>query len=199
MKVARSQAGGTIQIHPLTADRWPDLEGLFGKNGACGGCWCMYWRLIGRDFRNQKGEPNRQAFRSLVRGGQVPGLLAYAGDRPVAWVAVEPREAYPRLERSRTLKPIDDRLVWSVTCFFVARGFRRQGITVRLLQAAAEHVRSHGGEVLEGQSGISQRRGRRRTRSCYTGLPGAFLKAGFIEVARPSETRPIVRRVLAAP
>jgi GNAT superfamily N-acetyltransferase len=194
--MGRSETRSTpLQIHPLTEERWPDLEALFGKNGACGGCWCMFWRLRGSDFERQKGEPNRQALHGLVHGGQVPGLLAYSEGKPVGWIAVEPREAYPRLERSRTLKPLDEQPVWSVTCFFVARPFRRQGVTVELLRAAAEHARRHGARIVEGYP-VEPKKGEAPDVFVYTGVPGAFRKAGFTEAARRSETRPVFRRVL---
>jgi len=82
-----------VAIHPLTAQRWPDLEKLFGPRGACAGCWCMYWRLPAREYRSSSGEGNRKAFRRIVKDGAVPGLLAYERGEPVGWCAVEPREA----------------------------------------------------------------------------------------------------------
>jgi len=30
-----------IAIHPVTPERWADLEELFGPSGGYGGCWCM--------------------------------------------------------------------------------------------------------------------------------------------------------------
>lgn len=110
-----------LTFRPLTAKRWGDLERLFGERGACGGCWCMWWRLRRSEHVKGKGEPNKRAFRAIVQGGAVPGILAYGGREPVAWCAVEPRESYPVLERARTLRPLDDRPVCSVTCFFVRR------------------------------------------------------------------------------
>ena len=115
-----------LAIQPLTAERWPDLEALFGPRGACGGCWCMWWRLRRSEFEQQKGEANRHALQAIVESGAMPGLLGYQGEQPVAWVAIAPRESYPVLERSRNLKRIDDAPVWSITCLFVARPFRRR-------------------------------------------------------------------------
>lgn len=120
-----------VECHPLTPDRFCHLERLFGPRGACGGCWCMWWRLSRSQFAEGKGEGNRLALRRLVEEDEVPGLLAYAQGEPVAWCALGPREAYPALERSRVLKRVDDAAVWSVVCFFVAKPFRRRGLTVR--------------------------------------------------------------------
>jgi Stage II sporulation protein E (SpoIIE) len=78
-----------LAFRPLTSVNWPDLERLFGKRGACGGCWCMYWRLTQSQFRKQKDEGNRRALRSIVATGEVPGLLAYA-DGEAANVLLSP-------------------------------------------------------------------------------------------------------------
>lgn len=184
------------EIHPATPDRLADLEALFGPRGACGGCFCMWWRLDRRTYEAKKGPGNRRALRALVRRGPPPGLLAYHGDRAVGWIAIAPRTEYPRLDRSRTLARVDDAPVWSVSCFFVARGHRGRGLTRRLLEAALDHVRDHGGGLVEAYPVDP------RTRSpdafVYTGLARTFLAAGFTEVARRSPTRPILRRRVRA-
>ena len=182
-----------LRLHPLTPDRWPDLETLFGPRGACAGCWCMWWRLPRADFERQRGEANRQALKALVDAGQVLGLLAYLGGRPVGWCAVGPRESYPALARSRILKPVDDRAVWSVVCFFVDRRNRGHGVTGALLRAAVEYARERGASIVEGYPVEPQ--GRSADAFVYTGLASTFRKAGFIEVARRSETRPVMRYV----
>ena len=115
---------------PLTKDRWSDFEELFGKRGAYGGCWCMWWRLTRKEFEQGQGEGNRQAMHAIVNSGKIPGILAYHKGKPVGWCSVAPREQFGPLERSRILKRIDDRAVWSIVCFFVAKGLRRQGITM---------------------------------------------------------------------
>src|SRR5262249_48962178 len=137
-------------VYPLIPARWLDLETLFGPRGACGGCWCMWWRLPRATFDHQKGEANRRDFRALVQSGVEPGLLGYVSNRPVAWCAVAPREGCPALERSRILKRLDDAPVWSVTCLFVARTFRRQGLTVRMLEAAVAYAGERGAQIVEG-------------------------------------------------
>lgn len=182
-------------FHPLTPDRWGDLELLFGPRGACAGCWCMYWRLKRSEYTAGSGEGNRRAFRKIVRSGEVPGVLAYSGGDPIGWCALAPRESYPALVRSRVLKPLDDEPVWSVTCFFVARGYRRKGVTSALLDAAAALARKKGARLLEGYP-VEPREGKMADAFAWTGLAASFRKAGFHEVARRSATRPIMRRRL---
>src|SRR5215470_11672322 len=119
-----------LTCHPLTPDRWDDFETLFGARGACGGCWCMLWRLSRSEFEQNKGEGNREAMKQLVEADELPGLLGYLDDEPVGWCAVAPRESYPALERSRILKKIDDTPVWSISCLFVHKNHRKKGVSV---------------------------------------------------------------------
>jgi len=192
-RAARCGEGAArLVVHPLTPERWGDLEKLFGARGACGGCWCMWWRVPRSRFEKQKGVVNRRALRRIVDSGDTPGLLAYRDGEPVGWCAVAPRTAYTVLERSRVLKPVDDEPVWSVVCFFVAKGHRGRGVSVKLLQAAVRHARSLGAHVIEGYP-VEPRRGRMPDVFAWTGLAGGFREAGFKEVARRSPTRPIMR------
>jgi GNAT superfamily N-acetyltransferase len=183
-----------LKFRPLTAARWPDLVKLFGKRGGCGGCWCLYFRLPHAQWVRQKGERNRVAFRKLVRKGPPPGLLAYAGREPVGWCALAPREQYPRLARSRILKPVDDQPVWAITCFFVARGWRRRGVSAALLKEAARYATRCGAQILEGYP--CEVKAGYPDVFYYVGLVPAFRSAGFVEVARRSSARPIFRQPL---
>jgi GNAT superfamily N-acetyltransferase len=188
-------AGG-LTVRPLVPERWDDLVRLFGARGACGGCWCMSWRVQAAEFRRGKGAGNRRALRRIVAAGEEPGLIAYRGDEPIGWIALAPRDRYPRLAASRVLAPVDDAPVWSISCFFVAARERGRGVTVRLLAAAVEHVRRRGGRVLEGYP--YEPRQRLPGPFVWTGLASAFRRAGFTEVARRSATRPIMRFEIAA-
>ena len=181
-----------LTFHPLTPDRWPDFERLFGARGATGGCWCMYWRLTRTQFEEQKGELNHRNMQAIVASGDIPGILAYSGDEPVGWCSIAPRAEYSTLERSRILKPVDDQPVWSVVCFFVKRPSRRQGLTVQLLKAAVEYAKSNGAKIVEGYP-VEPREGASPDVFVWTGLASAFKQAGFVEVLRRSETRPIMR------
>lgn len=180
-----------LSFHPLTRKLWRDFELLFGDNGACGGCWCTYWKLRGRAFEEAAGDIARQMQKSIVDAKIVPGLLAYSEGYPIGWIAVEPRGAYPKLAHSRLLKPVDDQEVWSITCFFVERKHRRKGITVELLKAAVEYVKANGGKIVEGYPVETSRD--RPDPFVYTGTASAFKQAGFVEVARRAPARPIFR------
>jgi len=181
-----------LEFYPLTRDRWADFEQLFGERGACGGCWCMWWRLRRSEFERQKGEGNRKAMKAIVDSGEVPGILAHAGNVPVGWCSVAPRPTFPVLNRSRILKKIDESPVWSIVCFFVEKNYRNKGLSVQLLQAAIEYVKRRGGTVLEGYP-VEPKKDKMPAAFAWTGLASAFRKAGFLEVARRSDTRPMMR------
>ena len=182
----------TFKYQPLTPERWQDFEQLFGERGACGGCWCMWWRLKRSDFDKQKGDGNKKAMKALVNSGKIPGIIAYQESEPIGWCSVGPRENFSALERSRILKPVDQQPVWSIVCFFVNKNFRNRGFSIRLINATKEFVQHNGGKILEAYP-VEPKKGRTADVFVYTGLASAFRKAGFTEVARRSETRPIMR------
>lgn len=182
-----------MEIHEATADRWDDLAELMGERGDPSRCWCQYYRSEG-PYRHQARADNRAAMCRQVKAATVPqGVLAYADGRPIGWCAVAPRADYPRLATMKAARTTQDEPgLWSVTCFVVRVGHRRQGVAARLLAAAVDFARRHGGRVVEaypvdpsvrptGSSGLFQ------------GPLSMYLNAGFVEVARPSGSRAVVR------
>ncbi len=184
-----------LVFRPLTPSRWRDLEMLFGERGACGGCWCMWWRMKRSEFKMGKGEKNKNALKRIVASGEIPGIIAYSGREPVGWCALAPRQNYPVLENSRVLAPVDEKPVWSVTCFFVAKPYRVKGITSQLLKAAVIYAQKQGARIIEGYP-VEPKKGRMPDVFVYTGLASGFRSAGFVEFLRRSETRPIMRYVV---
>ena len=181
-----------LQFFPVTKDRWSDFETLFGERGACGGCWCMLWRLTRKEFEKQKGAGNRRAMKAIIQSGEIPGILAISRGRPVAWCSVAPRDHFPSLGRSRILKPLDELPVWSITCLFVEKQYRRAGISTRMITAAVAHVKKQGGTIVEAYP-VEPKKDKMPDVFAWTGLASAYTKAGFVECARRSETRPIMR------
>jgi GNAT superfamily N-acetyltransferase len=185
-----------LTFKAATPSRWPDIERLFGERGACGGCWCMAWRLRSKEWTAGKGASNKRAFKRIVTSGQTPGVIGYLGRDPIGWCAVAPRAVYSALERSRVLKPVDDKQVWSISCLFVLKAYRRKGVSARLLKAAAEFAGKRGAVIVEGYP-VEPTMEKTPDPFVWTGIPSAFRRAGFKEVARRSKTRPIMRRVIA--
>ena len=192
---------GAMRTEPVTAQRWGDLEDLFGPKGASSGCWCMYFRTTSAEFTagcRNGGALNKAGLRERVAQEPPPGLLAYDDEgTPVGWCAVAPRIEYGRVLRSRTTTPPDpeDPAVWAVTCFYIRRGRRGRGVASTLLDAAIEYARQQGAVAVEGYP-LDPRGKRRQNAELYYGTVAMFLSSGFTEVERRSQTRPIMRLAL---
>ena len=182
-----------LEVHPLTPERWDDLEALFGSRGANSGCWCMWWRVTAAEFTRDAGETLRRGLQAIVDEGRVPGLLAYADGRPVGWCSVAPRDEYGRLQRSPKLGPVDTTPVWAIVCFFIHRTARGHGVASALLDAAVDFAFASGAVAVEGYPIDPATRAKVDNASAYTGVLGMFEDAGFVEVARRGG-RPVVRR-----
>jgi GNAT superfamily N-acetyltransferase len=188
-----------IRIRPLSPSDWPNIENLFGKNGACGGCWCMWWRVPrgGKLWAESKGEKNRRALRQLITTGKVHGCLAFADDLPVGWCCVGPRRDFPRTERSNALKSEWDEKTWSVTCFFIRNGWRNQGISSSLLRESVKLARSHGAKTVEGYPiKINWTRGQIPGAFAYTGLPQMFERQRFVDISLPAHPGRVLAKKL---
>jgi GNAT superfamily N-acetyltransferase len=163
-----------LDIRPLTPDLWPALEDLFGKKGACNGCWCMYWR-IGAAYRKRSGAKNRTAFRKIVKGGPPPGLLAFDGDFTVGWCQLTPRSALPWLDSGSRFKRIDGVAVWAISCFYVRIGYRKRGVTSALIAAAIKAAKRAKAPQLEAYPLDATR----TPSASGTGYVSTFARAGF--------------------
>ncbi len=184
-----------LECIPLEKSRWKDFEELFGERGACGGCWCMAWRLKPKEFKKQKGAGNKIAMKMLVDKNEIPGIIGYLNDKPVGWCSVAPRENFIQLQNSKVLAKIDDSPVWSITCFFIAKPFRRQGLSSELLKGVIQFCSKKKVKILEAYP--TEPYGKNIPAAfAWTGIPSAFEKAGFKVVERRSPNRPIMRYYL---
>lgn len=181
------------EFHPLTPERWEDFEALFGPNGACAGCWCAWFLMTNREFTEAKKEGHKELMRTLVHSGVEPGIIAYADGVPAGWVALAPRENYKRLATSKHLGAVDDKPVWVISCFFIHRNYRRQGLMENLLTAAVAYARERGVKILEAFPLDVE--GKMSSTSMYTGKSSVFHQLGFTQVAR-RDYRPILRMEL---
>jgi len=184
--------GHRFTCKQLSPENWDDLVQLFGTHGAYGGCWCTFFRQTRKEYSENSGEKNKQFFHSIVDSGQPVGLLAYSGDIPVGWCAVSPRENYSALERSRLYKRVDDQQVWSITCFFTADGFRRNGVSNFLILEAIQFVRRNGGKIIEAYP-EDPATDSIPDGDAYTGILEVFTRLGFQVVPDRDPANPVVR------
>ena len=182
------------EVHPVTPDRWPDLEMLFGPSGAYGGCWCMYFRLRSSENARAKGSERKAGMKALVEAGPPPGLIAYVDGEPAGWVSLDPRERFTMLQYSRMYVPVDDQPVWTIVCFVVGRQFRRRGLMAGLLDAAVHYARENGARAIEAYP--SEPEDALKGYAGFMGIRSVFDRAGFQEVARLKNGRAVMRKVL---
>jgi len=173
-----------ITIAPATKDRWPDVRALFEGHGERG-CWCQYWRQSSSAYSNAASGSGEKNLRKQVGNGPSPGLIAYLDKKPVGWLGFWPRTQMERLVRSRTIPCIDAKPVWSIVCFMVRVGYRRQGVANALLIGAVDFARESGIPALEAYPIDSENR-RVDVTFGYVGFTSMFESAGFRRIAETS-------------
>jgi GNAT superfamily N-acetyltransferase len=191
----------SLVVKPLTAERFDALAALFREGGDPRSCWCMFWRLRGREFSEAKVPELRSRFEGVAGGPLAPGLVAFRGDQAVGWCSLGPREAFERLEHSRVIPRVDDEPVWSIVCFAVSKTARGEGVAGALLDAAVMWAGQQGATTLEAYPVDVEPGTEVNAEAAYTGTLPLFERAGF-HVVSPTASkaaghpRVIVRRDL---
>lgn len=189
--------GYSFEARALTPQTWADLEVLFDLPGGSmvRGCWCMYYRKSGKVLvGGQAGADNKKQLCELVDAGTVPGLIGYVDGNPAGWICLGPREDYAKFQRSRIMKPVDDREVWSVVCTYVAKRYRGKGVQHRILDAAILYARERNVGILEAYPVDKPERS--QDVFMFFGSRSLYERHGFTEVVRRSPTRVVMRREL---
>ena len=179
-----------------------DAVAVLEGRGDPGRCFCQYFRFPHSQYRTLSVDELKDRLVTRIAGPDVsPGVVATLDGHPVGWASVAPRSEFPRMWASPSMAPpeleadLDDPGIWSVTCFVVRTGHRRQGIAGVLLAAAVEHARASGAHTLEGYP-LDPGVGRFSSADLYRGTVSLFLAAGFDVVARPKDDRAVVRLAL---
>ncbi len=182
-----------LTFEPLTKANWNSFVQLFGSKGACGNCWCMYYRLKKSDYQEGKADDgNKTAMKELVWEDKPTGVLGIYEGQAIAWCAFAPREDFMKLENSRVHKRIDDKAVWSIPCFFIDKNFRRHGVSVELLKGVIKYAKAVGIKIIEAYPTIPTQE-KLADSFAWIGLYKSFGRAGFEIVDRTSKNRPMVR------
>jgi GNAT superfamily N-acetyltransferase len=185
-----------LTFEPLTNKNWNKFVQLFGERGACGNCWCMYFRLPKNEFvEGKQDDGNKERMHEMVRDNVPTGILGLYEGQAIAWCAFAPREDYLKLENSRVHKRIDSEPVWSVTCFFIDKNFRRLGVSAALLKGVIEIARKKKIKIIEAYPTIPTKEPLPDS-FAWIGLYKSFERAGFKIVDRTSKSRPMVRYYL---
>ncbi|MFC0530458.1 GNAT family N-acetyltransferase [Phytohabitans kaempferiae] len=184
----------TLTVKPLTPDCWDDFETVMGDRGGARGCWCMHWRLSINEFMENKGEGNKAAMRALAKRDTPPGVVGYLDGEPVAWCGFGDRADFTRMQRSTLLKPVDDEPVVSLTCVLIKKDHRNEGLLATWIAAVCDYLAETSQirtvEAYPVEPGDGRRAG---PDTAMTGIASAFSDAGFTEITRPKQDRPIMR------
>lgn len=182
-----------LTFEPLTKANWNKFVQLFGNKGACGNCWCMYYRLTKSDYQEGKTDDgNKASMKDLVWEDKPTGILGFYEGQAIAWCAFAPREDFIKLENSRVHKRIDDEVVWSIPCFFIDKNFRRHGVSVELLKGVIKYAKTVGIKIIEAYP-TTPTQEKLADSFAWIGLYKSFERAGFEIVDRTSKNRPMVR------
>lgn len=182
-----------LTFEPLTKANWNKFVQLFGDKGACGNCWCMYYRISKAEYQEGKADDgNKSAMQEIVWDNKPAGVLGLYEGQAIAWCAFAPREDFIKLEKSRVHKRIDDKTVWSIPCFFIDKNFRRQGVSIALLKGVIKYAKEVGIEIIEAYPTIPTQE-KLADSFAWIGLYKSFERAGFEIVDRTSKNRPMVR------
>jgi GNAT superfamily N-acetyltransferase len=184
-----------IVFKPVTKGQWKDMEALFSQDSLVNGCWCMYWRVKRKEFHEGFGNANKRKMKRLIDTGKVPGIIAYKGKQPIAWCSVAPREDFPVLKRSPVLRPVDDKPVWSIVCFFVLAPYRKKGMMKHLIEGAVQYAKERGARFIEAYP-VIRNASKAPTYQLYTGVFSVFKEMGFEVIAKRSKIRPIMRKTI---
>jgi GNAT superfamily N-acetyltransferase len=194
-----------LTIRPANQVSWEELETVFGTRGEPAMCHCQRYKMA---FRESWASVGREelATRFQVQtecgnpeSGNTTGLVAFLGDEPVGWCAVEPRTAYPRLLRDTRVPWVDrnedktDASVWAVTCFVTRRGYRKRGVSRALARAAVDYARSKGARALEGYPMLVEEARGILPGELHVGTRSVFADAGFRVVSHPTLRRVAMR------
>lgn len=182
-----------LSIEPVTKKNWNKFVELFGEKGACGNCWCMYYRQSKTDFLEGKvDDGNKNAIKDLVWDSKPVGLIGILEGQAIAWCAFAPREDFIKLEKSRVHKRIDNKDVWSIPCLFIDKNYRRSGVSVLLLKGAIKYAKENSINIIEAYPTIPTQ-DKIPDSFAWIGLFKSFERAGFKIVDRTSKNRPMVR------
>jgi predicted GNAT family acetyltransferase len=187
-----------LRVVPLTPDLWPAFERLFGKQGACAGCWCIHWRVPRADYIAWRGPKAKAFFKRRVMKGPPPGVLAFDGDEAEGWLQIGPRADTPQWNSTRrATAPLndsdaEDERVWGATCFYIKSSARGQGVMGALVKGGTDYARANGARFVE----ACPIDGKVGNVDAYVGLKSVFERARFKEVARRKPNRPLMRLAL---
>jgi GNAT superfamily N-acetyltransferase len=132
----------------LDTGTWDDFARLVEQNnGVWGGCWCMGFHP---DGFGQSVEENKTTKLARVRADEAHAALVYDGADCVGWCQFGPTAELPRIKRKKAYQQVPvEPPDWRITCFFVGKGHRGQGVASAALGGALHEIGRLGGGIVE--------------------------------------------------
>ena len=186
------------EIRALDATTWDAFADLVEKHNGCGfgGCWCTWFHT--REGRRE-GELGRPWKERLVREGTAHAALVFDGDAAVAWAQYGSPEELPRIYHRKEWEAglTGEPPAYRITCIFVDRDYRRNGLAAVAVRGALELIARVGGGVVEGYPHDLQGR-TMRSQFLYSATRTMFEELGF-NYERPKGKGNCVMRTTVAP
>jgi ribosomal protein S18 acetylase RimI-like enzyme len=187
-------------IKELSAETWPDFKRLAPQQGEC---WCMYYhrpKPLSRDLsREQRIAKSRKEKKALVRNDRSHAALVYDGKSLAGWCQYGLKQELPRIDAGRNYKKLDplppDRKLWRITCFYVDKNYREQGVARAALKGALDSIKRQGGGIVEAYPVVSKKMAA-NTEWLWFGTPRMFLEEKFKHVAPLGTSLSLMRRTI---
>lgn len=166
-------------------------------NGVWGGCWCTWFHKGCVEVA--PGETGRDIKRKLVHAGRAHAALVFDGDVAIGWCEFGPPDELPnihhRKEYEATAESYPD---YRLTCFFIDRDHRRQGVARAALHGALDLIAEAGGGVVEGYPHDLPPGKKVSSSFLYNVTRTTYEKAGFVYDRPKGQGNCVMRRTIAA-
>jgi GNAT superfamily N-acetyltransferase len=133
-----------IIIKPVDRNNWIDFESLFQSKGGPSYCWCMVWRMTKDELKQNNPACRKEFIKQRVWLNTPIGILGYFKNEAIAWCSIAPKETHQRLGGDENLKNI-----WSITCFYIKKEYRKKGLMKFLIKSAENYAKENGAEYIE--------------------------------------------------
>ena len=183
-------------VKPLSPDTWDGFAGLAQRhNGVFGGCWCTYFHTMHSE-KTFDADDNRSLKRRLVEEGRAHAALVYDGDEAVAWCEYGSPEELPNIyHRKQYEEELDLVPDYRITCIFVDKRHRGQGIARAGLEGALDQIARLGGGLVEAIPEVTAGR-EAQGRFLFSATVELFEQYGFTRGRRVGKHAWIVSRAV---
>ena len=181
-------------VRELGGETWPDFARIVEKhNGVWGGCWCTAFHLKRSEEKEWAGK-HKALKERLVRANRSHAALVYDGPDVVGWCQFgSPAELPARMSGFNRLgeAPPD----WRITCFFIDRDHRKEGVAKAALEGALRFIAAKGGGTVDGYP-IDTRGKPYSSSFLWGGTESMFAEFGFHLLGNLGSTKRVMRKMV---